>query len=108
MTWSCVRVGATSFGRDRFRGEHNQDSSEEHMAVWSSGMILASGARGPGFNSQNSPFFSLANPATTPPGHPLALACGVSLSLSSLRERQRARRLTRNSDGFPTERSLKL
>ena len=25
------------------------------MAVWSSGMILASGARGPGFNSQNSP-----------------------------------------------------
>ena len=25
-------------------------------AVWSSGMILASGARGPGFNSQNSPF----------------------------------------------------
>ena len=26
-----------------------------HVAVWSSGMILASGARGPGFNSQNSP-----------------------------------------------------
>ena len=26
------------------------------LAVWSSGMILASGARGPGFNSQNSPF----------------------------------------------------
>ena len=25
-------------------------------AVWSSGMILASGARGPGYNSQNSPF----------------------------------------------------
>ena len=25
------------------------------LAVWSSGMILASGARGPGFNSQNSP-----------------------------------------------------
>ena len=27
-----------------------------HLAVWSSGMILASGARGPGFNSQNSPY----------------------------------------------------
>ena len=26
-----------------------------YLAVWSSGMILASGARGPGFNSQNSP-----------------------------------------------------
>ena len=27
----------------------------QHLAVWSSGMILAQGARGPGFNSQNSP-----------------------------------------------------
>jgi hypothetical protein len=29
-------------------------------AVWSSGMILAQGARGPGFNSQNSPYSNMA------------------------------------------------
>ena len=29
------------------------------LAVWSSGMIRASGARGPGFNSRNGPYCSL-------------------------------------------------
>ncbi len=33
--------------------------SSVQLAVWSSGMILAQGARGPGFNSQNSPLASL-------------------------------------------------
>jgi hypothetical protein len=32
-----------------------QGGKDFHLAVWSSGMILASGARGPGLNSQNSP-----------------------------------------------------
>ena len=37
---------------------YNATHIESIMAVWSSGMILAQGARGPGFNSQNSPLSS--------------------------------------------------
>ena len=39
---------------------------ETAVAAWSSGMILASGARGPGFHSRSSPFFS-PRPALAPP-----------------------------------------
>ena len=35
--------------------QHHGVADEGHLAVWSSGMILASGARGPGLNSQSSP-----------------------------------------------------
>ena len=31
------------------------------LAVWSSGMILGLGPRGPGFNSQNSPSFNVTS-----------------------------------------------
>ena len=35
--------------------ESQLSSKSNFLAVWPSGMILASGVRGPGFNSQNSP-----------------------------------------------------
>ncbi len=35
-------------------------AASHSSAAWSSGMILASGARGPGFNSRSSPFCSCA------------------------------------------------
>ena len=46
------RIGAIA--SDEILGQH--ELACVHLAVWSSGMILASGARGPGFNSQNSPY----------------------------------------------------
>ena len=38
-----------------FKSYQRFEGSSCQLAVWSSGMILASGARDPGFNSQNSP-----------------------------------------------------
>ena len=41
------------------------EENASQLAVWSSGMILASGARGPGFNSQSSPSNLPDNDITT-------------------------------------------
>ena len=35
--------------------EHNPIGVRSRLAVWSGGIILAAGAGGPGFNSQNDP-----------------------------------------------------
>ena len=52
------RFDAENRSADRFLNGRTV-SDHFQLAVWSSGMILASGARGPGFNSQNSPFLKL-------------------------------------------------
>ena len=39
---------------------HERRRQRPILAAWSSGMILAQGARGPGFNSRSSPFATVA------------------------------------------------
>ena len=40
----------------RVHGPYVRKHARTQLAAWSSGMILTSGARGPGFNSRSSPF----------------------------------------------------
>ena len=36
---------------------HHEDYNDRILGAWSSGMILLSGGRGPGFNSRSAPYF---------------------------------------------------
>jgi len=57
----CLRVQRTRAAQHPSAEMYMRSSPVDHyyrVAVWSSGMILAQGARGPGLNSRNSPFSS--------------------------------------------------
>ena len=40
---------------------HHEDYNDCILGAWSSGMILLSGGRGPGFNSRSAPYFFYLN-----------------------------------------------
>ena len=52
-----TQTNKTTTARENKEQKHETDLDVDwQAALWSSGMILVSGAGGPGFNSQNSPF----------------------------------------------------
>ena len=56
-TLQCQLCQALHSAQRKFAGKCCA-CTQHSLAAWSSGMILASGARGPGFNSRSSPFLS--------------------------------------------------
>jgi len=75
----CLSTGIRNCKLDAPRLPHPslKKWSRMLMAAWSSGTILASGARGPGFNSRSSPDRSLnwTKPNCASPGTALLLPC---------------------------------
>ena len=65
LTWSCREQPLERGAADGCVDDATVGSFIP-SAAWSSGMILASGARGPGFNSQSSPFVTIVQRCVQP------------------------------------------